>query len=488
MRDRRITYLWLPFLLGDFCAVIAAYYVTIWLRFDWSHGDYVFDLINRLAGVDRPGALTPAYKLFYQASAFRIISILTVICGVLYALRDLYTERRFIMRRSQGANIVIANLTALALIYAYFYLSRNTFHPRSMFALVIVLNMFFCVFFRGMVDRALGFLRRRWWIDRWRVLLVGRGRHADFIESVLNLREPHGLLVAERLDIAPHEDIGRAVTLCEQKAAESRADMFIVADKDMTVSEIMVFLEMADRLDLPVKLLSDKLDVLVSRSRIRFDIILGTPLYHFSSPSVAEQFQWCKAVVSRCVAGLALALLSPFLLLISLAIWLTSRGPVLFVQERIGFNRKPFKIYKFRTMYDDAEVKLSELEQLNESAGALFKITEDPRVTPVGRFIRRYSLDELPQLINVVLGDMTLVGPRPLPKRDFENYYEDWHYGRHKGLPGLTCLWQVSGRSDLDFHNMCILDVFYLRNQNWVLDLKIILRTASVVVFAEGAY
>ena len=113
---------------------------------------------------------------------------------------------------------------------------------------------------------------------------------------------------------------------------------------------------------------------------------------------------------------------------------------------------------------------------------------EDPRVTPVGRLLRRFSLDELPQLLNVVRGEMTLVGPRPLPRRDFENYYEDWHYGRHGGLPGLTCLWQVSGRSDLDFHTMCILDVYYLRNQSWVLDLKIALRTVWVVLFANGAY
>ena len=109
-------------------------------------------------------------------------------------------------------------------------------------------------------------------------------------------------------------------------------------------------------------------------------------------------------------------------------------------------------------------------------------------MTLIGRLLRRLSLDELPQLINVVCGEMAVVGPRPLPRRDFENYYEDWHYSRHEGIPGLTCLWQVSGRSDVDFHNMCILDVYYLRNRSWVLDLEIILRTAWVVVFGKGAY
>jgi lipopolysaccharide/colanic/teichoic acid biosynthesis glycosyltransferase len=139
-------------------------------------------------------------------------------------------------------------------------------------------------------------------------------------------------------------------------------------------------------------------------------------------------------------------------------------------------------------MHNDAEQAQAEMEELNESAGALFKMRKDPRVTGVGRLLRRFSLDELPQLFNVLRGDMTIVGPRPLPKRDFENYYEDWHYGRHAGLPGLTCLWQISGRSDLDFESMCVLDIYYLRNRTWVLDLKILFRTVWVVLFARGAY
>ena len=174
--------------------------------------------------------------------------------------------------------------------------------------------------------------------------------------------------------------------------------------------------------------------------------------------------------------------------MIALLVRLTSKGPVLFVQERIGVNREPFNMYKFRTMHDRADELMAQVEEFNESGGGLFKIKHDPRVTPVGRFLRRFSLDELPQLVNVVLGRMVFVGPRPLPRRDFENYYEEWHYSRHGGMPGLTCLWQVSGRSDLDFHKMCILDVYYLRNRSWVVDSKILLRTVWVVLFAKGAY
>jgi len=128
------------------------------------------------------------------------------------------------------------------------------------------------------------------------------------------------------------------------------------------------------------------------------------------------------------------------------------------------------------------------MEHLNESQGALFKIRQDPRVTPVGRVLRRFSLDELPQLVNVVRGEMALVGPRPLPRRDFENYYEDWHYGRHAGLPGITCLWQISGRSLVHFEDMCILDIYYLRNRDWIQDVAILLRTAQAVFLSRGAY
>ncbi|MDA1045135.1 MAG: sugar transferase, partial [Verrucomicrobia bacterium] len=198
--------------------------------------------------------------------------------------------------------------------------------------------------------------------------------------------------------------------------------------------------------------------------------------------------QWSKKLSSQVISAVGLLVFAPLFLAIALGIKVSSKGQVFYLQERIGKGGKPFRMIKFRTMVSNADQDLSEMLALNESYGGLFKIRCDPRVTKLGRFLRRYSLDELPQLINVVRGEMTLVGPRPLPRSDHEHFSEKWHSGRQDGMPGLTCLWQISGRSDLDFHSMCILDVFYLRNQNWVMDLKIVLRTFSVVLFAEGAY
>jgi lipopolysaccharide/colanic/teichoic acid biosynthesis glycosyltransferase len=160
---------------------------------------------------------------------------------------------------------------------------------------------------------------------------------------------------------------------------------------------------------------------------------------------------------------------------------------VVFRSVRPGIGGRPFACFKFRTMYADAERLQEELEHSNEKGGALFKIRRDPRVTRVGSFLRRWSLDELPQLFNVLRGEMSLVGPRPLPQRDFDRL-EDWHRKRYLVLPGLTGLWQVSGRSELDFDDLVRLDFLYLERWSVFLDLSILLKTVPAVVRSRGAW
>ncbi|HXD60219.1 MAG TPA: sugar transferase, partial [Thermoleophilaceae bacterium] len=180
-------------------------------------------------------------------------------------------------------------------------------------------------------------------------------------------------------------------------------------------------------------------------------------------------------------------LMSPVMLLSALAIKLTSRGPVLYRSMRPGIGGAPFPCLKFRTMFADAEERQAELEPRNEAGGAIFKIKSDPRVTPIGGFLRRWSIDELPQLFNVLRGEMSLVGPRPLPERDYERL-ADWHRKRYLVLPGITGLWQVSGRSELDFDELVRLDFMYLENWSVFLDLTILLKTIPAVVKAKGAW
>jgi exopolysaccharide biosynthesis polyprenyl glycosylphosphotransferase len=194
-----------------------------------------------------------------------------------------------------------------------------------------------------------------------------------------------------------------------------------------------------------------------------------------------------KRILDVSVATGAVLLLSPLLLIAAIAIKITSPGPVFFLQERIGLNKRRFKIFKFRTMVPNAEKLMTVLEKQNEAKGPVFKIRNDPRITPIGKLLRRSSIDELPQLLNVLNGDMSLVGPRPLPVRDFEGFNEDWQRRRFSVKPGITCLWQVKGRSTISFDEWMLLDLQYMDEWSLWLDLKILARTVPAVLRGQGA-
>jgi exopolysaccharide biosynthesis polyprenyl glycosylphosphotransferase len=195
-----------------------------------------------------------------------------------------------------------------------------------------------------------------------------------------------------------------------------------------------------------------------------------------------------KRVIDISVSATMLLLLLPLFLAVALLIKLSSRGPVLFKQERIGLNKHRFRLLKFRTMTDGAEKTQTSLEILNEANGPVFKIKDDPRITRIGKFLRRSSIDELPQLFNVLRGDMSLVGPRPLPLRDFERVNSLWHKRRVSVKPGMTCLWQVNGRSNINFDYWVKMDLEYIDNWSLGLDLKILLKTIPAVLKGSGAY
>ncbi len=194
-----------------------------------------------------------------------------------------------------------------------------------------------------------------------------------------------------------------------------------------------------------------------------------------------------KRILDFSLSYVLLVLLSPLFLVTGLLIKVTSPGPIFFAQERVGLNKRKFRLYKFRTMIADAEQKLSEVEHLNEVSGPVFKIVNDPRITPIGKFLRRTSIDELPQLFNVLKGDMSLVGPRPLPVRDYEGFSQDWQRRRFSVRPGITCLLQFIGRSDLQFNKWMEMDMQYIDQWSLWLDLKILAQTVPVVLTGSGA-
>jgi len=225
----------------------------------------------------------------------------------------------------------------------------------------------------------------------------------------------------------------------------------------------------------------------LSLSRVDFDDMGGIPLVGLKETSIPRAGRVLKRALDIILSLAGLIILAPFLIVVAILIRLDSPGPALFTQRRVGEDGRLFNIYKFRSMRMGAEEQQAQLQELNQASGPLFKIKADPRLTRMGRFLRRSSVDEFPQFFNVLRGEMSIVGPRPgLPPEVAK--YEAWHRQRLEVPPGITGLWQVSGRSELSFDEMCMLDVYYIENWSLGLDLAIMLKTVPRVLFADGAY
>jgi exopolysaccharide biosynthesis polyprenyl glycosylphosphotransferase len=271
----------------------------------------------------------------------------------------------------------------------------------------------------------------------------------------------------------------------DEVVARAQPMELIIADPDLVRERMVSILELCRRRRLTLRMAAR--DIVLDGDSVSFAPGFDMPVFLVTSPAHSGADYVAKRALDIFVSSLGLIVLSPLLALIALAVKLTSPGPVLYVSPRVGLGQKPFAHFKFRTMYRNAHEMQKELEELNEADGAIFKIHDDPRITSVGRILRRSSLDELPQLINVLRGDMSLVGPRPLPTRD-NHRLDDWHKRRHVVLPGLTGLWQISGRSRLSFEKMIELDFRYIDTWSFRSDLEILARTALMLLTGRGGY
>jgi exopolysaccharide biosynthesis polyprenyl glycosylphosphotransferase len=234
-----------------------------------------------------------------------------------------------------------------------------------------------------------------------------------------------------------------------------------------------------------VKILSDLFDLKLAHSNI--EQLGDESIITLSTGSMEGWAAIFKRTFDVVVSFVLVLLFTPLFLITAFLIKITSQGPAFFVQERLGLNKRRFPMYKFRTMVVDAEKRQAELEHLNEADGPVFKIMDDPRITPIGKLLRGTSIDELPQLFNVLMGDMSLVGPRPLPVRDFEGFEQDWHRRRFSVRPGISCLWQINGRSSVSFERWMELDMEYIDKWSLWLDFKILAKTVSAVLKGSGA-
>ncbi len=323
---------------------------------------------------------------------------------------------------------------------------------------------------------------------RRRVVLVGEG--ASLAELRNSLAAARGGLAYEFVGAVAQDGVPGLRLLGSRDELASvledvRPDEVILSEAHFDERTVLKIVEQAHRQGIKVRLAPDTTELLVQRGE--YIPGHGAPLFELRPP-VLTGWDWAvKRTFDIAVSAAIAVLLLPLWLLIALAIKLGSRGPVLYVDRRVGVGEREFSMLKFRTMVAEAATLQPRLEDANEAEGALFKIRDDPRVTRVGRFLRRLSLDEIPQIVNVLKGEMSLVGPRPLPLRDYQ-LLEDWHRRRYAVLPGMTGLWQISGRSGLTFDDLVRLDFTYLENWSIWLDITIIARTIPAVLARRGAY
>jgi len=401
---------------------------------------------------------------------------------LLFGRSGLYRARA----QRPGLPKVIASLfqtTLVVLIYAEIegepFQSYYIFYGSLIFALLYVSSLRW-IFERasGAVLRAAGYRRR--------AVLVGSGSNIQAVSHALGDSreiEPYGFVARTPV---PLMDGLRDFRSLEQLERHFDAiDEVLITDADFPQEEAVELVDRCHRHGVRVRVAPSTMEILMDS--VEYVPGQALPLFELKPP-VFEGVDWLVKRTFDLIGAAALSLvLAPVMGLAALAIKLTSRGPVLYRSMRPGTGGRDFRCLKFRTMVAGAEHLQETLEAQNEVSGAIFKMKADPRVTAVGRFLRRWSLDELPQLINVLRGEMSLVGPRPLPRRDYERL-EDWHRKRYLVLPGMTGLWQVSGRSELDFDELVRLDFLYLERWSVFLDLTILLKTIPAVIRARGAW
>jgi exopolysaccharide biosynthesis polyprenyl glycosylphosphotransferase len=449
----------------DFAGVFAAILTALMLKAIVREGEWAWH---------------DAYVEARQTVAFAYL-----LTALLFARSGLYAERA----QRPGLPRIVSSLfqvTVVALIFALVngeeYSSYYIFYGTLFFA-ILYISVIRWVYEKvtGVLLRAAGYRRR--------AVLVGSGKHIEDVHHAL-VDEVHAPVdMIGFISLTPRPDNGlRSLGQIEDLPAvleHHRVQEVIIADPDFPEERAVELVDQCHRRGVTVRIAPSTMEILVHRAE--FVPGASVPLFELRPP-VFDGFDFfVKRSFDFLGALLLIIALSPLLMAMAIAVAVTSRGGVLYRSIRPGIGGEPFACFKFRTMRLGSDQEQADLESLNEASGPLFKIRRDPRLTRVGRLLRRFSLDELPQLFNVVRGQMSLVGPRPLPQRDFDQL-EDWHKKRYLVLPGMTGLWQVSGRSELDFDDLVRLDFLYLERWSVGLDLTILLKTIPAVFSRRGAF
>ncbi len=469
--------------LADYSLLIVSFALAVYARF------YEKPLEQLLA---QPFLLTQAVCILVYA----------FIWVVIFQHFNLYKINVFLTVVEQTIAIIKALIYGLIgmIVASFFIKGMDWIDSRAVIVYFVGFSTLSITLFRTLVFRKLFRLAAQKKILRHKVLIIGTDETAKMVAVELNLDETHGFDVVGFADDALPEGAKVFEDLCvvgkisELKSLVKKYDIedIIIAQSEISHEKLLELVDKAKATKANVRLASDVYRIIPEK--VFVERFMGVPVVLMPQNYNNLLFSVYKRVFDFAAAAAALLLLAIPFLIIAALIKYTSKGPVFFRTKRIGKDGKPFEFYKFRTMYlnnDDSIHRefVSEFIRQNgdEKKGGVNKITDDPRVTGIGKFLRKTSIDELPQLFNVLRGEMSLVGPRPCLPYEWEQY-DEWHRRRFSVIPGCTGLWQVSGRSAVDFNDMVILDLFYIDNMSPLLDLKIIFRTIPVMLLAKGGY
>jgi exopolysaccharide biosynthesis polyprenyl glycosylphosphotransferase len=413
------------------------------------------------------------------------LPFLALVMLLVFWRAGLYAERE---RRGGGGRIV-GSLILVGLVALVYGIGTNReFGTYGLAPTAVVLTTLFIGLLRASYDVVTSDLLRLAGVRR-RAVLMGDRQRVEHLRRVLG--EGRGGIAYDFLGAVGPSSAGMPLPFLggvgdlPRIFAEREVDELIVAETEFDDRALLDIVDLAHRRGVRVRAAPSTAELLTQRAE--YVPGQGVPLFELRPPAFVGTDWVLKRSFDLLVSFVVFVVGLPFWIAIAIAIKVESRGPVLYRDRRVGLNEREFEMVKFRTMRANAPELQKRLEAENEAEGALFKLRDDPRVTRVGAFLRRFSLDEVPQVLNVLRGEMSLVGPRPLPIRDYK-LLEPWHRKRYLVLPGMTGLWQIAGRSDLSFDDLVRLDFYYLENWSVWLDISILFRTIPAVLAARGAY
>ena len=463
-------------MISDIVLLIFSYYISYFLRF-------------------RTSAIAELYKRYYVEQYYVFYSIIFIILSIaIFAVYNLYDRDRIYRGSGYYSRIIKAIFINIILIMLTGYVFELFTFSRIWLLMLAACSLIFIIAGRSFIELITQKVINKYKASP-RTVIIGIGENAKRIEDSLKKYSHSSDIIIGHIDkkqrISKVDEYTKNLMVLgylenlKNLIYENNIQRVIISSPEFEYFEILEILENLKGMDVTVLLFPGFFEFSLRRLSVRE--IGGVPLMQVSNIGFSGINLFLKNLIDYVLGSIIFIIFIPIYLFIGLLIKIDSKGPVFFKQKRMTKDCRIFYIYKFRTMYADAEDRLKDLIKYNEADGPIFKMKNDPRITRFGKFLRKFSIDELPQIINVLKGELSLVGPRPPIPSEVEKY-DEWEMKRLNVKQGITGLWQISGRSELSFEEMARLDLYYIQNWSIEMDIKIILKTIPAVLFGRGAY